>query len=153
MILRLRGPGSKSAKHALKDARDAIRINKLPESMSDVFVLVVKSYKHLGTLLSYEEAYAEVACRCGILRAETAKFRALLRNSQLPFVKENLLIQAYLLSKGTFQCSTWVDLLVMHCKRFHGCIMGMYWDAMGGDCCPLGLNDLFVMMTCCSNIP
>ena len=72
MILRLRGPGSKSAKLALKDARDAIKINRLPESMGDVFILVVKSYKHLGTL------------------------------------------QAYLLSKGTFQCPTWVDLPVIH---------------------------------------
>ncbi len=37
VILRFRGPGTKSAKTALKDAQDAIRINKLPESVGDVF--------------------------------------------------------------------------------------------------------------------
>ncbi len=142
VILRFRGPGTKSAKIALKDAQDAIRINKLPESVGDVFIFVVKSYTHLGTLISFEGPCAEAAYRCGIMRVETAKFRSLLRNSQLPFLKKNHSIQAYLLSKGTFQCSTWVYLPVIHFKRFHGCILGMYRDAMGYYS-PVGLNDLF----------
>ena len=52
-------------------------------------------------------------------------------------------IQAYLLSKGTFQCSTWPGLSVSQYSRFHGCIMGMYRDAAGKYYVPGSCNRLF----------
>ncbi len=65
------------------------------------------------------------------MRAETSKLRTILRNSELSFYKKIHLIQAYLLSKGTFQCSTWAALSAAFFRRFHGCILGMYRDALG----------------------
>ncbi len=85
----------------------------------------------------------EVSFRCGLMRAETSKLRTILRNSELNFYKKIRLIQAYLLSKGTFQCSTWAALSAAFYRRFHGCILGMYRDALGTYHTPMCVNDMY----------
>ena len=49
----------------------------------------------------------------------------------------------FLLSKGTFQCSTWASLNAPMRRRFHGAVMGMYRDALGEFHSPKHVNQLF----------
>ncbi len=75
--------------------------------------------------------------------AETAKLRTILRKFKLFVYKKINLIQAFLLSEGTFQCSTWPCLSAAFYRRFHGCVMGMYRDALGAYYVPKSINDMF----------
>ncbi len=143
VILKFKGVGKKRAVTSLHKSKNLIRVQKLPEGFSDVFIGVVDSYKHLGTQISFKGMACEVVYRCGLMRAETAKLRTILRNSKLEFSKKIHLIQAYLLSKGAFQCSTWAALSATFYRRFHGCILGMYRDALGVFYTPGAVNDLF----------
>ncbi len=77
------------------------------------------------------------------MRAETSKLRSILRNSELNFYMKSHLIQAYLLSKGTFQCSTWAALSASFYRRFHGNILGMYRDALGAHHTPMCVNSMY----------
>ncbi len=77
------------------------------------------------------------------MRAETCKLRTILRNSGLICYKKIHLIQAFLLSKGTFQCSTWIALSLVFYRMLYGCILGMYRDALGAHHNPMSVNDMF----------
>ena len=85
----------------------------------------------------------EVSFRGGLMRAETARLRTILRNSKVQLKSKLQLIQAYILSKGTFQCSTWPGLGVAAFSRFHKAILGMSRDATGNYFVPGSANDLF----------
>ncbi len=143
VVLKFQGPGKKRAVKDLFSANNRICINKLPDNFSVMFIGVVDTYKHLGTQISFKGMNFELAHRCGLMRAETCKLRSILRNSELCFYKKNHLIQAYLLSKGTFQCSTWAALSAAFYRRFHGCILGMYRDALGDYHTPFSVNSMF----------
>jgi len=143
VILKFQGPGKKKAVMNLFDAKNFIRINKLPDEFNKIVIGVVDTYKHLGTQISFKGMCFELAYRCGLMRAETCKLRSILRNSELMFYKKIHLIQAYLLSKGTFQCSTWAALSAVFYRRFHGCILGMYRDALGEFHTPCSVNAMF----------
>ena len=52
VVLKIQGAGKKSAEAALFNAKKFIRINKLPDGFSKIFINVVDSYKHLGTQIS-----------------------------------------------------------------------------------------------------
>ncbi len=143
VVLRFQGPWKKSAVESLFKADNLIRINELPNNFRSVYINVVNTYKHLGTQISFKGMNFELAYRCGLMRAETSKLRSILRNSELIFYKKIRLIQAYLLSKGTFQCSTWAALSSSFYRRFHGCILGMYRDALGDYHTPCSVNDMF----------
>ncbi len=143
VVLRFQGPGKKSAVQSLFSANNLIRINKLPSNFEDLYIGVVDTYKHLGTQISFKGMSFELAFRCGLMRAENCKLRSILRNSELFFYKKISLIQAYLLSKGTFQCSTWAALSAAFYRRFHGCILGMYRDALGEFHTPCSVNNMF----------
>ena len=100
------------------------------------------NYKHLGTLICYQGMRDEVAYRCGLMRSEMSKMLGLLRNSLLPFQKKIYLIQAYLLSKGTYNCGTWPELPSVQYAKFHGAILGMYRNAAGQFYVPGGISNM-----------
>ena len=77
------------------------------------------------------------------MRAETSKMPVLLCNSSSPFRKKIHLIQAYLLSKGTYNCGTWPELLAGQYAKFHGAILGMYRNVAGHFYVPGGVSNLF----------
>ncbi len=106
------GTWEKEALSDISKSKNLIRINKLRLDFTEVFIDVVDSYKHLGTQISFRGMAYEVSFRCGLMSAETSKLRTILRNSELNMYKNIHLIQAYLLSKGTFQCSIWAALSV-----------------------------------------
>ncbi len=143
VVLCFQGQGKKQAALDLFKADNLIRIKKLPNNFRGISIKVVDTYKHLGTQISFKGMNFELAFRCGLMRAETCKLRSILRNSELNFYKKINLIQAYLLSKGTFQCSTWAALSKSFYRRFHGCVMGMYRDALGDYHTPCSINDMF----------
>ncbi len=126
VVLQIQGVGKKKVQSDLFKSKGATRINKLLDYFDDIYIGVVDSYKHLGTRISFKGMAYEVSFRCGLMRAETSKLRAMLRNSELNLYKKIHLFQAYLLSKGAFQCSTWAGLSAVFYRRLHGCILGMY---------------------------
>ena len=96
----------------LRDAKNTIMLDPSHPSIrsQNLSFLVVDSYEHLGARISFKGMCDEVAFRGGLMRAESAKLRTILRNSSLFFYKKVHAIQAFLLSKGTVQCSTWTCL-------------------------------------------
>jgi len=88
VILKFQGPGKKKAVMNLFDAKNFIRINKLPDEFNEIVIGVVDTYKHLGTQISFKGMCFELAYRCGLMRAETCKLRSILRNSELFFIRK-----------------------------------------------------------------
>ena len=57
--------------------------------------------------------------------------RCIVRNHDLKLEKRVFILQCYIATKGTFQCSTWSDLKPGALKRFHACVMDLYRDVSG----------------------
>ena len=57
--------------------------------------------------------------------------RKVLSNRSFPIGKRLLMLQVYIFTKGTFQCSTWPNLSKTCMTRFHHCIMSLYRSLCG----------------------
>jgi len=123
------GTGARLAKRQLTLDEDRIPI----EAGDDTHLRVVKSYQHLGTCTAVSVSMCEeVTKRNGMMRAETSRLcKAILQVPQIPVPKKIKVVQVYVLTKGTFQCSAWPDLPDPQYKRFHSCILGIYRRTCG----------------------
>jgi hypothetical protein len=94
---------------------------------------VVKTYQHVGTLSSISHHMGdEVARRNGIMREESRFLcKKFLRVKSISIAHKISAVQAYVFSKGLFQCSTWPRLDDTQYKRFHSNILRIYRDATG----------------------
>ena len=104
------------------------------ESCNRLFFLrVVNTYKHVGTAFSANNSISEeVVLRCGIMRNESRKlFKDFLKNREVSIDKKILVIQAYIISKGSFQCGTWPCLSDVLYKKFHSSLLSVYRRAVG----------------------
>jgi len=74
----------------------------------------------------------EVSKRCGMMRSESRSLSAnILKAESIALQQKVLVMQAYILTKGTFQCGAWPALPDVQYKRFHKCILDIYRDACG----------------------
>ena len=142
-IMNFVGAGSKQARIDLDGAQNAIKIDTSPSNVTEVFLRIVQSYKHLGTQISYNGVREEVAYRGALMRSETSKLSRLLRNMALPSPQKINLIQAYFLSKGPFQCGTWPAMLPSAIAKFSGVIINMYRNAYGKHFVPEEFRNMF----------
>ena len=55
----------------------------------------------------------------------------ILKAEGIPLSQKVLVMQAYILSKGTFQCGAWPALPDVPYKRFHKCILDIYRSVCG----------------------
>jgi len=78
VILDFRGQGTRKAMLEVFECQGSLRIDGI-HCVDEVCLPVVSQYKHLGTVISFQGCAAEVAFRCGLMRAETAKLRKILR--------------------------------------------------------------------------
>lgn len=124
-----RGQGCKLAARAL-----ALGSNSIPIACGHFSSLrVVNSYSHVGT--SSPAGYNmcdEVTKRNAMMRSEARNLcKHALRIGTIPTVKKIGVVQAYMLSKGIFQCGTWPMLPDVLYKRFHTTILNVYRNATG----------------------
>ena len=93
----------------------------------------VSVYQHVGTSISVDLSMScEVTKRCGMMRSEARSLsHKILRCSGISLLQKVLVMQAYIISKGTFQCGTWAALPDVQYKRFHKCIMDIYRTICG----------------------
>ena len=138
-IVGLFGPGARKIKLELSLASYRIPI----AAGDDKYFRFVKKYQHVGTILSVDlNMCDEITKRCGMMRAESRSLCSkILKCSSIPLVKKISVLQAYILSKGTFQCGTWVALPDVQYKRFHKCILDIYRSICGKNYKPGGGND------------
>ena len=74
----------------------------------------------------------ELSKRVGRMRCESQSLaKNMLRVKSIPLKGKVSVMQAYVLSRGTFQCGTWPALNSVQYKRFHSCILKIYRDASG----------------------
>ena len=87
----------------------------------------VSCYQHLGTSVGIHlYMREEVSKRCGMMRNEARNVEDCFKQCNIPLNRKMLVMQAYILSKGTFQCGTWPMLPDVQYKRFHRCILDTY---------------------------
>jgi len=142
-IIKHRGVGAKSARIALHRSGDEVQVHVL-DNLS-VQLRFVKCYKHLGTRTSVSHDLSdEVVFRAQLMRSESQRLRKLLtRRGDMSVEKKVSIIQAYVLSKGIFQASTWPALPNSLYKRFHRSIMDMYRDTTGTFFCAGTSSDMY----------
>ena len=89
----------------------------------------VPSYKHVGTKSCIAD---EVVSRCAIMRKSFNSLRkSVFRNCHVPLRNKLIILQVYIMTKGTFQCGTWPALSVEHMRKFSSCILGIYREVSG----------------------
>ena len=99
----------------------------LPSVGPGVELIIVESYKHVGTHCSVSANIRnEICCRVNVMRVESQNLRKVLRKADLPLNRKLHTIQAYILSKGLFQSGSWPQLHAVQYKRVHSCIMKLY---------------------------
>ena len=96
-------------------------------------IRVVPSYQHVGTLSPAMSDISDELSKCvGMMRCESQSLaKNVLRVKSIPLKGKVSVMQAYVLSRGTFQCGTWPVLNSVQYKRFHSCILKIYRDASG----------------------
>ena len=117
-------------------ARMADKSDKLIAAMHHdvkICMSIVSSYKHLGTRFTLSSNIAhEVAVRAAIINAESKSLSGqFLKNMNVPFKSKTTVIQAYVLSKGAYNCGTWPLLNTSQYKKFHTAFMNLYRRASG----------------------
>ena len=110
---------------------------------SPVSFRFVSSYQHVGTCIAVNlNMCEEVTKRCGIMRAEASSLSAkIFKSSGTCLQHKVLLLQSYILSKGTNQCGAWAALPDVQYKRFHKCILDVYRAVCGHKCYKRGIDD------------
>ena len=124
-----RGTDSKKAAKILFLANYTIPI----QAGEQTVLRVVRTYQHVGTLSPPDLNMAEeVARRNGMMRAESRNLCSkFMHIRSIPKVKKIHVMQAYIMSKGTFQCGTWPALSDAVYKKFHATILSVYRNATG----------------------
>jgi hypothetical protein len=123
------GKGSRIARSALAhDSEQAVLVDEGRTKFRFVTV-----YQHVGTCIAMNLSMCEeVSKRCGMMRSESRSLSAnIFKATGIPLQKKVLVMQAYILTKGTFQCGVWPALPDVQYKRFHKCILDIYRDACG----------------------
>ena len=70
--------------------------------------------------------------RCGTMNEETKRLKnRFLKSKVLSLRTKIILINSYILSKGTYNCGTWPPLLKPCISKFHSTVMAMYRIAAG----------------------
>ena len=124
------GPGARIAR-AQRSA------NKMQTLIVDTIFLhfrFVSSYQHVGTCIAMNmNMCEEITKRCGMMRSESRNLSSKIFKADGITLQHKLMVmQAYILSKGIFQCGTWPELPDFQYKRFHKCILDTYRSVCGG---------------------
>ena len=123
--------------HARKE-RTKLEFNKgsqiVCHAMNASFILrFVKRYKHIGTFLDCDGGIkSEIAVRSTVIKSEATRMKSrILSNRAVNKSRKIALVQAYIWSKGMFQCGSWPNLQVACYKRIHAAIMFVYRIVLG----------------------
>ena len=96
-----------------------------------VKLLFPRAYKHVGTRWGIN-LNAEVATRCSMMVKGAVPLRsAVLNNMGVNLSRRLSILGMYILTKGTFQCSTWTDLSPFAVNKFHSIILCLYRHTIG----------------------
>jgi len=121
------GPGKKAALRTLTKLGNVTRIECIDGSVK--VLRWVQSYKHVGTRSDIGE---ELSARCAVMRSAFASMRRhIFRNPSIVIRNKLIILQVYIMTKGTFQCSVWPEMSTSLMKRFSACIMSMYREVTG----------------------
>ena len=131
-IIGFYGPKSRIARIEFASNSCTVRI-ELGDFSSDF--RFVSCYQHLGTSVGIHlHMREEVSKRCGMMRNEARNLsKNVFKQCKIPLNRKILVMQAYILSKGTFQCGTWPMLPDAQYKRFHRCILDIYKTISGNN--------------------
>jgi len=123
------GPSSRIARAKL--AADSMQIT-ISDGFSTVFRFV-SVYQHVGTCIAVNlNMCEEISKRCGMMRTESRNLsHKILKAEGITLDQKILVMQSYILSKGTFQCGAWPALPDVQYKRFHKCILDIYRSVCG----------------------
>ena len=126
----LRGPGSKEVRRQIAVGGGSI---KVVHKFGSVQLLVVSSYRHVGTNFSSDcRPDLDVALKCGIMRHESSMLnRYLFAQSGIHVSKKIQVMQTYIMSKGLFQSPTWPALSAVAYKRLHTTLVKIYRTICG----------------------
>jgi len=88
----------------------------------------VTNYKHVGTKTSITCNMAEeVVSRSGMMKTDCrTNFRKVFKINGLQIHKKLYYARCYIMSKGTYQCSTWPQLNQQVFQKFHSAVMYVY---------------------------
>jgi len=130
-VVQFAGDGKREALRKMSKGAHVVNFSAIGGRI--VSLRFVDGYKHVGTKLAAGARLGgEVSMRCGAMRSGSYRLRkCVLKNQSIVLDKRLFILQCYLLTKGTFQCSTWSELPASVYKRFHSCIMSLYRDVCG----------------------
>ena len=127
-VINLCGPGKKKANVML--AKSGGMSSFVAKSGIVISFRFVRSYEHLGT--HWPHMGDEISKRCSMMRSGSRRLRSkILVNTGINMTKRLLILQMYIVTKGSFQCCTWAEVPASAFKKFHSCIMNLYRDVSG----------------------
>ena len=123
-IIVFAGPGSIKARTDLFKSESSVPVDV---KLRGIHLRFVPNYKHLGTHTNISASPAEeVAFRMALMRADVHKLRKVMNQPLLPVTRKLSIATAYLLTKGTYNVSTWPELTAFTMSKFHTGIMRIY---------------------------
>lgn len=123
-LVKFCGPGAKNSKIKLaaNGGSSMFESNGLP-----IVLRFVSCYKHMGTRFADSlDPMPDVVVRNQLMRQGAKAFSRIFRNNNIPLRTKLIVLKAYLLSGGTYQCSTWPILSKAAYAKFHACIVYLY---------------------------
>ena len=100
-----------------------------PDKSNSPLLHFPQVYQHMGTKLAVKGMAPEVTKRIVCMTSGINQYSAVLNNPRISTKTKMTVVTVYLLTRGTFQCSTWPVLTQHQFKRFHGKTVGIYRKA------------------------